>query len=100
MPVYMLVEIEVTDADIYAEYTRGVPDTVAAYGGRYVVRGGEVIPLSGDWTPQRIVILEFPSYERMWAWNSSEEYRALVPLRMRSARTRAIALDGYAGPPS
>ena len=98
MSVYMVVEIEVHDADTYTEYMRRIPDTVAKYGGRYVVRGGQVLPLTGDWTPERIIIVEFPSFEHMWTWNASPEYQALAPLRMRSTKTRAIALEGYTAP--
>lgn len=96
MPVYMVIEIEVHDPQTYAEYMDRVPETVAKYGGRYVVRGGQVIPLTGDWTPQRIIIVEFPTFEQMWTWNSSPEYQELAPLRIRSTTTRAIALEGYA----
>jgi uncharacterized protein (DUF1330 family) len=58
------------------------------------VRGGEVIPLTGDWRPERIVILGFPSIERMTEWNFSPEYLALAPLRARSTKTRAVAVRG------
>jgi uncharacterized protein (DUF1330 family) len=95
MAVYMLIDVEVQDPDTYAEYLRRIPETVAQYGGRYVVRGGPIIPLTGDWTPERIVIVEFPTFEQMWTWNSSPEYRELAPLRLRSTKTRAVALEGY-----
>ena len=94
---YMLVEIEVLDPVAYAEYVERVPATVARYGGRYVVRGGAPVPLTGDWRPERIILLEFPSAERMAEWNASPEYQALAPIRIRSTRTRAIALEGCGG---
>ena len=96
MPVYMVIEVEVLDPDVYAEYVARVPAVVEKYGGRYLVRGGEVVPLTGDWQPERMVILEFPSMERMTAWNFSPEYLELAQIRARSARTRAVALRGTA----
>jgi uncharacterized protein (DUF1330 family) len=72
-----------------------VPATVRKYGGRYVVRGGAVTPLTGDWRPERIIVLEFPSAEQMQRWNLSPEYLGLAPLRVRSTKTRAIAVEGY-----
>ncbi len=99
MPAYMIIEITVHDSATYAEYMRQIPATVAKYGGRYLVRG-RAIALSGDWTPERIVILEFPSLPRMAEWNASPDYQALAPLRVRSTTTRAIALEGYEGDPS
>lgn len=96
MPVYMIVEIAVLDQTTYAEYVRKVPATVAKYGGRYLVRGGHVTPLTGDWSPERIIVLEFPTAERMRQWNSSPEYLELAPLRTRATRTRAIVVEGVA----
>jgi uncharacterized protein (DUF1330 family) len=97
MAVYMVIEVQVLDPALYAEYTARVPAVVAQYGGRYLVRGGDVVPLTGDWRPDRIVILEFAAMEQMTAWNFSPEYLALAPLRARSVTTRAIALHGVAG---
>jgi len=95
MSVYMVIDITVQDAETYAEYMERVPATVEKYGGRYVVRGGPVIPLTGNWNPERIIILEFQTVEQMRTWNSSPEYRELAPLRISSTKTRAIALEGY-----
>lgn len=96
MSVVMIIEIDVLDEQAYAEYVEKVPATVKKYGGRYLVRGGPVLPLTGNWTPQRIIVLEFPTGEDMQRWNSSQEYLALAAIRMRSARTRAIAVEGCA----
>jgi uncharacterized protein (DUF1330 family) len=94
MPVYMIIEIEVVDKEIYTEYMEKVPATVEKYGGRYIVRGGAVTPLTGGWRPERMIVLEFPSAEQMQRWNFSPEYLELAPLRIRSAKTRAIAVEG------
>ena len=91
----MVIEITVQNAQTYAEYMERVPTTVEKYGGHYVVRGGPVIPLTGNWNPERVIILEFPTAEQMQRWNSSPEYLELAPLRMSSTKTRAIALQGY-----
>lgn len=90
----MVIEVTVVNPERYAEYVARVPAVVARYGGRYLVRGGEVVPLTGDWRPERLVILEFPSMEQMTEWNFSEEYVALAPLRAESTITRAIAVHG------
>ncbi|MFQ5478860.1 MAG: DUF1330 domain-containing protein [Candidatus Krumholzibacteriia bacterium] len=97
MPVYMIVEVTIHDPEVYSEYVARIPEAVKKYDGRYIVRGGPVTPLTGDWTPERIIVLEFPSAERMWAWNASPEYAELAPLRMHSTTTRAILVEGYRG---
>jgi len=94
-PAYLVIDITVHDPETYAEYMRQIPPTVARYGGRYLVRGGPVASLTGNWNPERVIIIEFPSAERLREWNQSPEYQALAPLRMRSTTTRAIALQGY-----
>jgi uncharacterized protein (DUF1330 family) len=99
MAVYMLIEIAVENPDLYAEYMDRVPATVVKYGGRYLVRGGQITPLTGDWNPERVILIEFPSDEAMYRWNFSPEYQALAPLRQGSTKTRAIALQGYAEQP-
>jgi N-acetylglutamate synthase len=94
MPVYMIIEIQVNDPGPYAEYVRRVPAIVERYGGRYLARGGTVTPIFGDWHPQRLIVIEFPSLDHLQRWQSSPEYQALAPLRERSTITRAIAIEG------
>jgi uncharacterized protein (DUF1330 family) len=94
MAYYMVLEIEVQDPTAYADYVSRVPETVAKYGGRYLVRGGAVQPLIGGWQPERLVILEFPTRERMQEWNASAEYQELAAIRERSTRGRAIGVQG------
>ena len=97
MSAYMIIEVEVLDQETYGEYMERIPATVAQYGGRYVIRSSQVAPLTGDWHPERLIAVEFPSMEQMTRWNASPEYQALAPLRVQSTRTRAIAVEGYAG---
>ena len=94
MSAYVVVEIEVLDAERYEHYKRMVPPSLAAYGGRFVVRGGATEALEGDWAPKRIVILEFPSVERAKAWWGSSEYAEAKALRQATARTRMIVAEG------
>jgi uncharacterized protein (DUF1330 family) len=94
MPAFVIVEIEVSDPDAYETYKRLVPASVDAYGGRFVARGGATESLEGGWTPERIVVLEFPSLERARQWWASPEYSDAKAIRMRAARTRMIATEG------
>ncbi len=64
MPAYIIVEIDVHDPEIYEEYKRLTPASLAAHGGRFVVRGGQTETLEGDWIPQRIVVLNLPTWLR------------------------------------
>jgi uncharacterized protein (DUF1330 family) len=92
MAAYVIVEVDVTDPGPYEEYKRGVPATLEKYDGRFVVRGGRYETLEGEWQPQRIVVLEFPSFERARQWHASPEYQAILPIRQRHARTRFLTV--------
>jgi len=94
MSAYIVVEIDIHDAPTYEHYQALVPPTIAAYGGRYLARGGAVETLEGDWTPARLVLLEFPSVERARAWWHAPEAAAIKALRQQSARTRMIIVAG------
>jgi uncharacterized protein (DUF1330 family) len=94
MSAYVVVEVEVLDQERYETYKRLVPPSIAAYGGRFLVRGGAVEILEGTWSPKRLVILEFPSVERAKAWWSSTEYEEAKALRQRVARTQMIVVEG------
>ena len=94
MAAYVIAEIEVVDPAGYDEYRKGVPATIAAYGGRFLVRGGAVETREGGWAPKRIVVLEFESVARARAWYESPEYRPLLQLRERAAKSKLIIVEG------
>ena len=94
MSVYMIVEIKIIDDKVYAEYVEKVRAVVEKHGGRYLVRGGSVMPLSGDWSPQRLVVIEFASSDQVRRCFGSPEYLELAPLRERSTVSRALVANG------
>ncbi len=94
MPAYVINDMEITDPQRFEEYKRLSPPTVAAYGGRFLARGGEVTPLEGGWKPRRLVMLEFPSVEQAQAWLDSPEYAPARRLRELSAKSRMVVIDG------
>lgn len=98
MPAYVVVQIEIDDPVGYERYKQLAPPSIAAYGGRYVVRAGPSEPLEGNWQPPRLVMLEFPSTERARAWWGSPEYAPAKALRQRCARTEMLLIEGYTSP--
>ena len=94
MAAYVIVDIEVTDPVEYEEYKRLAAPTVAAYGGRYVVRGGAAETLEGDWVPHRLVVLEFESVEQARRWWNSPEYTVARAIRQRTASTNMVVVAG------
>jgi len=94
MPAYVIVEIDIVDPVGYEEYKKLAAATVARHGGKYIVRGGAVETLEGDWRPKRIVVLEFETAQRAKEWLNCEEYRQPRKMRHRTAKTNMILVEG------
>jgi uncharacterized protein (DUF1330 family) len=75
-------------------YKKLAPSAVALYGGKYVARGGAVETLEGNWTPSRLVVLEFPTSAQAKQWLNSKEYSAARKLRHQTATTQMIVVEG------
>jgi uncharacterized protein (DUF1330 family) len=94
MPAYVVVEIDIKDPVAYERYKELAPPSIAAYGGRYIVRGAPAETLEGSWRPPRFVMLEFETAERARAWWSSPEYAPAKALRQSCADTEMLLVDG------
>ena len=94
MLAYMIVQLKVTDPDKFARYREAVPRVVEAFGGRYIVRGGEVETLEGAHDGRRLVLFEFPSMEAIKRFWQSPEYAKVKPLRENAAELDVWAVPG------
>ena len=94
MSAYAILDLDVFDKEKLQEYINIAPEIIKKYGGKIVVLGGESIIQEGEWTPKRIVIVEFPSYEIAKDWSNSEEYQKAIDLRKKGAKTNAIIVNG------
>ena len=94
MAGYLIAEIEVHDPALFEEYRKQVPATIARYGGKYLVRGGATDTIEGGWAPARVVVLEFPSLEQARKWYHSAEYKPLLAMRLKAAKSKAILAEG------
>jgi uncharacterized protein (DUF1330 family) len=90
---YVIVDLAVSNASLYAQYESLVSATVEAYGGRYLAVGGRTERLEGDWLPGRLVILEFENLERIRQWFDSPEYKPVKELRHKAARTNMVGVE-------
>ena len=73
---YVIVDMQISDMEQYKEYLAEAPASVKAAGGEYLIRGGRFETLEGSWTPSRVAMLKFPSYEAAKLWYESEKYQA------------------------
>lgn len=93
MAAFIIVQVDVTDPETFETYRAQVPPTLEAYGGEYVVRGGEQAVLEGEWAP-RTVVLKFASMDQAKAWHASSEYEGPKALREAAANSNMVVVEG------
>ncbi|MCK5256773.1 MAG: DUF1330 domain-containing protein [Deltaproteobacteria bacterium] len=94
MAAYLLARVEVTDWDRYKEYTKKTPGAIAKYGGKFIVRAGDMVTLEGPEETRRVVLIEFPSFEKAKEFYYSQEYQEAKKLRAGAATGQFLAIDG------
>lgn len=94
MTTYVIADIDVHDAEAYREYVALVPGTVEPFGGRFVIRGGAHETLEGEWRPQRLVMIEFPSADHARRWYESQAYVAAMAIRHRASTGSLVMVEG------
>jgi uncharacterized protein (DUF1330 family) len=94
MSAYLIADIQITDPQPFEAYRRQVPAIIAAYGGRYLVRGGDTRLLEGDELPGRTIVLEFADMDRLNAFYHSPDYQPLKALRMSASTGRLFSVEG------
>jgi uncharacterized protein (DUF1330 family) len=97
MAAYLMADVLPKDVEAYraSGYLEAAVATAAAFGGVYRARGGETTVLEGDWEPERMVIIEFPSMAKLLAWYHSPEYQEWAPVRQRFVpNSKLVALEG------
>ncbi|HEY5300099.1 MAG TPA: DUF1330 domain-containing protein [Acetobacteraceae bacterium] len=91
---YIIAHVEVTEQAGYDEYRKGVGAAVAAFGGRFLVRGGDPERLEGEGKTRRVVVLEFDSPARAKEWYHSRQYQEILPLRLGAAKADLFLVKG------
>jgi uncharacterized protein (DUF1330 family) len=94
---YVIAQIDVHDPETYKTYVEKAPLSIADYGGRYLVRAGELLVLEGEAPLPRIVMLEFPSMADAKAWYHSDAYQKVLPLRLSASVGHSFLVEGHDG---
>lgn len=96
MTAYVIFDVDIHDVPRYQEFIHKVKPALEAAGGRYLARGGAHRVYEGDWTPRRIVLLEFPSVQAWEDFYHGPVYQGLKALRDECSTARLISVDGLA----
>ena len=94
MSAYLIANVDIKDAEKFAEYMKATPAIIKQFGGRFLVRGGDFEICEGIWNPKRLVLVEFESMQKAKQFYNSPEYQAIIDLRQSSAYTEWIFVDG------
>ena len=94
MAGYIIAQIEVTDPDAYDDYRKRVMPTLEKYDGEFLVRGGGLEVLEGEWPFRRTIVIRFPSVERAREWYDSPEYAGPKAMRHAASVGNQIVVAG------
>ena len=95
MSAYVISEIDhVRDPAAFELYRTIAAKTIAAYGGRYLVRGGAAELIEGSSPPKTIIVVEFPTMQRLREWYASPEYAEALKVRQTAFDRRLIFVEG------
>jgi uncharacterized protein (DUF1330 family) len=94
MPAYVIAEIKVTNPTGYDAYRPLAAASVARFGGRFVVRGGQADLIEGEPAPERVVVIEFPNSDAARRWYSSAEYQQAIKIRLANSTGRVLLVEG------
>ncbi|MYD92948.1 MAG: DUF1330 domain-containing protein [Chloroflexi bacterium] len=94
MACYVIADINVTDPERFAAFIEAVPASVQTHGGKYLIRGGSLEVAQGDWTPGRLVVIEFASLDRARAWFDSPEFEGPRQIQARSSNSNYVFVEG------
>lgn len=97
MPCYTVGHITVTNMDGYKEYAAQVPGIIAAWGGRYLARGGHTTVVEGEMAHDRHVVVEWPDRATAEGWYNSPEYQAILKIRLANSHGVMTIMDGHEG---
>jgi len=94
MSAYVIFDVEIRDPAHFQEFMKGVKPALVAAGGRYLARGGAFKVYEGDWSPRRIVLLEFPSIAAWEDFYNGETYQGLKSIRDECSSARLVSVEG------
>ncbi len=96
MKAYLVLDFAIHDVRGFMPYVAEIPAFIARHGGQYIVQGAKPTMMEGDWAPERMVILEFPSADHARAFLADPEAQDLFALRHRTTDSRLVLVDGCA----
>jgi uncharacterized protein (DUF1330 family) len=94
MNAYLILDITIHELEIFREYIQKIPEFIKRHSGRYIVQGVQPTVMEGDWKPERVVVIEFPSSDHASAFLKDHDAQTLFKLRHNSTTSKLILVEG------
>ena len=94
MKAYLVLDFAIHDLPGFRPYIAKVPSYIERHGGKYIVRGVEPKAIEGDWSPERMVIIEFPTREKAENFLADPDFQELAKIRHKTTASRLVLVDG------
>ncbi len=94
MKAYLILDFTIRDLDGFFEYINKIPEFIKKHSGRYIVQGEVPTVMEGDWSPERVVVLEFPSRDNANSFLEDPEAQSLFAIRHNTTTSKLIMVDG------
>ena len=95
MSAFIIVQINITNKELYKGYLEKVTPIAKKYGGEYIIRGGEYKTILGKWDYERTVVIKFPTYDIAMEWYNSEDYAPVRKIREDNSKGNMIIINGF-----
>lgn len=94
MNAYLILDLSVNDFEMFKEYIEKIPAFIQKHDGRYIVQGVEPEIMEGNWKPERVVVIEFPSEEKAKEFLNDPDAQSLFEIRHKSTTSKLILAEG------
>ena len=94
MNAYLVLDLTIHDMESFTEYVKKIPAVISKHDGSYAVQGQIPTVLEGDWKPDRLVIIEFPSRDSAKAFLADPEAQELFAIRHQASTSKMLLVDG------
>ena len=94
MKAYLILDFTITDPENFMVYVREIPPHIERHKGKYIVEGVKPDVIEGDWAPETLVILEFPSAENARGFLDDPDIQPLFEIRHNSTESKLIFVEG------
>jgi len=94
MKAYLVLDLTIHDLAGFGPYIASISAFIEKHSGKYIVQGVRPTTMEGDWSPERMVIIEFHARENAVAFLGDPECQELFRVRHKTTTSKLVLVDG------